>query len=148
MMNPASMKYTTSNSAKMIDHSLLHPTMTDGSWKTAAAWPRNTESLQFASKPYGVKRAAELLRGTGVLVGAVIGFPHGNSATEVKRYEPSRPAGRRGGNRHGDQPRQGPERRVDYVERDIRVVCDEAHRHGAQVKSFSRMIISPTAARA
>ena len=34
-------------------------------------------------KPYYVRRAAELLKGTSVLVGTVIGFPHGGSATEV-----------------------------------------------------------------
>ncbi len=38
-------------------------------------------------KPYFVARAVELLRGSGVLVGAEIGFPLGNSCTESKRYE-------------------------------------------------------------
>jgi deoxyribose-phosphate aldolase len=86
-------------------------------------------------KPYYVKRAAELLRGTGVNVGAVIGFPHGGSTTEVKRYE-TEVACRDGATEidmvinigkalSGDW---------DYVGRDIRVVCDEAHGHGARVK--------------
>ena len=35
-------------------------------------------------KPYAVKMAAERLRGTGVAVGTVVGFPHGGSTTEVK----------------------------------------------------------------
>jgi len=86
-------------------------------------------------KPYAVKRAAELLRGTSVAVGAVIGFPHGNSATESKRYETELACqdgaveidmviniGKALG---GDW---------DYVERDVKAVCEEAHKHGAKVK--------------
>jgi hypothetical protein len=34
-----------------------------------------------------LRRAAELLHGTGVRVGCVVGFPHGANATEVKRFE-------------------------------------------------------------
>jgi deoxyribose-phosphate aldolase len=86
-------------------------------------------------KPYAVNRAAELLKGSGVLVGAVIGFPHGNSAAESKRYETQLACQdgaveidmviNIGKALSGDW---------DYVERDVRAVCDEAHRHGAKVK--------------
>jgi deoxyribose-phosphate aldolase len=38
-------------------------------------------------KPYAVKLASELLKGSDVLVGTVIGFPHGNSSTEIKVAE-------------------------------------------------------------
>src|SRR6185503_9746857 len=38
-------------------------------------------------KPYFVARAAELLKGSGVEVGTVIGFPHGGHATSVKVME-------------------------------------------------------------
>jgi deoxyribose-phosphate aldolase len=86
-------------------------------------------------KPYAVKLAVERLRGSGVLVGAVIGFPHGNSCTESKRYE-TELACRDGAVEidmvlnigkalSGDW---------DYVERDVKAVCDEAHRRGARVK--------------
>src|SRR5205807_8003738 len=80
-------------------------------------------------------RAAELLKGSGVFVGAVIGFPHGNSCTESKRYE-TELACRDGAVEidmvinigkalSGDW---------DYVERDVKTVCDEAHKRGARVK--------------
>ena len=119
----------------MIDHSLLHPTMTDqeleDGWQLAAKYGVASVCI----KPYAVKRAAELLRGTRVLVGGVIGFPHGNSATESKRYE-TELACRDGAVEidmvinigkalSGDW---------DYVERDVKAVCDEAHRRGAKVK--------------
>jgi deoxyribose-phosphate aldolase len=82
-----------------------------------------------------VKRAAELLRDTGVLVGAVIGFPHGNSATESKRYE-TELACRDGAVEIDMVINVGKALSGDwdYVERDIRAVCEEAHRHGAKVK--------------
>ena len=129
------MKYTYEQLAKMIDHSLLHPTMTDRELEDGCRLAAKYGVASVCIKHYGVKRAAELLRGTGVLVGAVIGFPHGNSATEVKRYETEQAC--RDGAAEIDMVinlGKALSAEWDYVERDIRVVCDEAHRHGAQVK--------------
>src|SRR5579864_4220501 len=81
------MKYTYEELAKMIDHSLLHPTMTDRELEEGCRLAAKYQVASVCIKPYAVKRAVELLRGTGVLVGAVIGFPHGNSSTELKRFE-------------------------------------------------------------
>src|ERR1035438_5205679 len=86
-------------------------------------------------KPYAVKRAAELLRGTGVLVGAVIGFPHGNSTTESKRYETELAC--RDGAAEIDMViniGKALSGDWDYVEGDVKAVCDEAHRHEVKVK--------------
>ncbi len=129
------MKYTYEELAKMIDHSLLHPTMTDQELEEGCKLAARYGVASVCIKPYAVKRAAELLKGTGVLVGAVIGFPHGNSATESKRYETELACNdgaaeidmviNIGKALGGDW---------DYVERDIKAVCDEAGRHGAKVK--------------
>lgn len=73
--------------AKMIDHSLLHPTMTDQDLIEGCKLARKYHVGSVCVKPYAVKKAHELLRGSDVPVGAVIGFPHGNSAIEVKAYE-------------------------------------------------------------
>src|SRR5437870_5290607 len=81
------MKYTYSELAKMIDHSLLHPTMTDQELEDGCRLSAKCGVASVCIKPYAVKRAVELLQGTGVRVGCVVGFPHGNSLTEVKRYE-------------------------------------------------------------
>ena len=129
------MQYTYEQLAKMIDHSLLHPTMTDRDLEDGCRIAAKYGVASVCIKPYAVKRAVELLADSGVLVGAVIGFPHGNSATESKRYETKLACedgaaeidmviniGKALG---GDW---------DYVERDIRTVCDEAHAHGAKVK--------------
>jgi deoxyribose-phosphate aldolase len=129
------MKYSYPELAKMIDHSLLHPTMTDKELEDGCRLAAKYGVAAVCIKPYAVKRAVELLRGTGVKVGCVIGFPHGNSCTESKRYE-AELACRDGAVEidmvinigkalSGDW---------DYVERDVRAVCDEAHRRGAKVK--------------
>jgi deoxyribose-phosphate aldolase len=76
-----------------------------------------------------------LLRGSGVLVGAVIGFPHGNSCTESKRYETELAC--RDGAAEIDMViniGKALSGDWDYVQRDIQAVCDEAHRQGAKVK--------------
>src|SRR5687768_10631653 len=129
------MKYTYAQLAKMIDHSLLHPTMTDKELEEGCAIAAKYEVASVCIKPYYVKRAAELLRGTGVLVGAVIGFPHGNSATESKRYE-TQLACEDGAVEIDMVINIGKALSGDwsYVENDVRAVCDEAHKHKAIVK--------------
>jgi deoxyribose-phosphate aldolase len=130
-----SMKYSYEELAGMIDHSLLQPTLTDQELEDGCRLAARYRVASVCIKPYFVRRAAELLKGTPVKVGAVIGFPHGNSTTESKRYETELACkdgaveidmviniGKALG---GDW---------DYVERDIRAVCDEAHRRGAKVK--------------
>jgi deoxyribose-phosphate aldolase len=128
-------KYTYEQLAGMIDHSLLHPTLTDRELEDGCHLAVKYGVASVCIKPYAVKRAAELLAGSGVRVGCVIGFPHGNSRTESKRYE-TELACRDGaveidmviniGKALGGD--------WDYVGQDVKVVCDEAHRRGAKVK--------------
>ena len=129
------MKYTYEQMAKMIDHSLLHPTMTDQELEDGCRVAAKYGVASVCIKPYAVPRAVELLRGSGVLVGAVIGFPHGNSATESKRYE-TELACRDGAVEIDMVINLGKALSGDWalVQRDIQAVCDEAHAHGAQVK--------------
>ncbi|TAL63935.1 MAG: deoxyribose-phosphate aldolase, partial [Bacteroidetes bacterium] len=73
--------------AKMIDHSILQPTHTDADLVKQCEVARKYEVASVCVKPYAVKAAVEQLKGTTVAVGCVIGFPHGNSSTEVKLFE-------------------------------------------------------------
>ena len=129
------MKYTYQELAKMIDHSLLHPTMTDRELEEGCQVAARYEVASVCIKPYFVKRAAELLKGTGVIVGAVIGFPHGNSCTESKRYETAL-ACTDGATEIDMVINIGKALSGDwaFVEADVREVCDQAHRLGAKVK--------------
>ena len=129
------MKYTCAELAKMIDHSLLHPTMTDADLEAGCKLAAQYQVASVCIKPYAVRRAADLLKGSGVLVGAVVGFPHGSSSTESKRYETALACAdgaaeidmviNTGKALSGDW---------DYVEADVKTVCEEAHRRGAKVK--------------
>jgi deoxyribose-phosphate aldolase len=121
--------------AKMIDHSLLHPTMTDQELEAGCKLAAQYDVASVCIKPYYVKRAAELLAGSNVVVGAVIGFPHGGSTTESKRYE-TELACRDGAKEIDMVINIGKALSGDwgYVERDIKAVCDEAHQRGAKVK--------------
>lgn len=133
--HPRPMKYTYEELAQMIDHSLLHPTMTDRELDDGCRLAAQYGVASVCIKPYAVKRAAELLRGAGVKVGAVIGFPHGNSCTESKRHE-TELACRDGAVEIDMVINVGKALSGDwdYVERDVQAVCAEAHRHGAKVK--------------
>ena len=74
----------------MIDHSLLHPTMTDAELVEGCKLARRHDVASVCIKPYAVPLAKEILAGSDVLVGTVVGFPHGNSRVEVKLYEAER----------------------------------------------------------
>src|SRR5215469_15578442 len=73
--------------AKMIDHSILHPTFTDIDLKEGCEIAKKYDVASVCVKPYMVKDAVALLKGTDVKIGCVIGFPHGNSSTKVKVFE-------------------------------------------------------------
>ncbi len=129
------MRYSYQDIAKMIDHSLLHPTMTDRELEEGCLLAAKYEVASVCIKPYFVRRAAELLERSGVAVGTVIGFPHGGSATEVKRLE-TEIACLEGASEIDMVVNIGKALSGDwaYVEQDVRAVVEEAHKHGAIVK--------------
>lgn len=73
--------------AKMIDHSLLHPTMSDAEVKAGCELSRDYNVATACVKPYSIREALEIFAGTDVMACAVIGFPHGNSTTGIKVIE-------------------------------------------------------------
>lgn len=73
--------------AKMIDHSLLHPTMTDDDIRKGCELARKYDVATACVKPYSIRLAREVLDGSDVAVCPVIGFPHGNSSTAIKITE-------------------------------------------------------------
>ena len=81
------MKIPLQSIAKMIDHSLLHPTMTDEQLAAECKVALKHDVASVCIKPYAVSLAHELLAGSNVAVGTVISFPHGNSRVDVKVFE-------------------------------------------------------------
>ena len=82
--------------SKMIDHSLLHPTLTDAQIAEGCRLARRYEVATACVKPYSIRLAKETLAASDVGVCPVIGFPHGNSSTAVKLAEAAA-AAREGG---------------------------------------------------
>ena len=76
--------------ARMIDHSLLHPTMTDEQVRAGLALARRCECATACVKPYAVPMSVTALAGSSVAVCAVAGFPHGNSHIALKAAEADR----------------------------------------------------------
>jgi deoxyribose-phosphate aldolase len=121
--------------AKMIDHSILHPTLTDDDLIKQCEIARKYNVASVCVKPYAVKHATELLKGSDVKVGCVIGFPHGNSSIAVKVFEAEQ-ACREGAGEIDMVINIGKALAGDwkYVEKEIKSITDVCHQSNAIVK--------------
>ena len=80
-------KYTLAQVAKTIDHALLRPDMSRAEVADGCAIALKYDVASVCCKPADVAFCANILRGSDVHVGTVVGFPHGNSATSTKVFE-------------------------------------------------------------
>jgi deoxyribose-phosphate aldolase len=80
-------EYTTSQIAKMIDHSILHPTFTDIDLAQQCAIALQYNTATVCVKPYHTIEACQILKDGPVKVCSVIGFPHGNNTIAIKAAE-------------------------------------------------------------
>jgi deoxyribose-phosphate aldolase len=76
--------------AKTIDHSLLRPELTLSEIRAGCELAARYDVASVCVRPADVPLAAELLEGTNVSVGTVVGFPHGAHATATKVFEAER----------------------------------------------------------
>jgi deoxyribose-phosphate aldolase len=76
--------------AKTIDHSLLRPELDLATVEEGCRLARRYDVASATMRPADVPIAAEILDGSDVLVGAVVGFPHGSSLTAAKVFETER----------------------------------------------------------
>ncbi|MDP4222239.1 MAG: deoxyribose-phosphate aldolase [Bacteroidota bacterium] len=121
--------------AKMIDHSILHPTLTDDDLRRECEVAKKYHVASVCVKPYAVKMAAQLLSGCDVIVGCVIGFPAGNSVIAVKAFE-TETACRDGAVEIDMVINIGKALQEDwnYIEEEIKTVVDISHRYEAITK--------------
>ena len=121
--------------AKVIDHSLLKPELTEADVIAGCELAHQYHTATVCVKPTHVKVAAEVLKDSDVVVSTVIGFPHGSNRTEVKVLEAQ--LAMDDGALELDmvlnigQLRSG---KSDFVRDDIQAVCEAAHARGAKVK--------------
>ena len=129
------MNYSLRDIAKMIDHSLLHPTMTDSDLENGCALARQYDVATVCIKPYYVAKAKELLAGSDVAVCTVVGFPHGSSTILMKVAE-TRQACKDGATEIDVVVNIGKVLSEDwrYVKRELFAVHKECRKHGAILK--------------
>lgn len=73
--------------AAMIDHSLLRPELTTAEVRQGLTIAAQRRTASVCVRPIDVELAVVTLAGTGVLVGTVVGFPHGSTTTALKVAE-------------------------------------------------------------
>lgn len=124
-----------SDIAKMIDHSLLNPILTQEELESGCRLAKEYDVASVCILPYYLRRAAEILKGSSVAASTTIGFPHGGQSTATKAFE-TRLALEDGGQEldmvvnisavlSGDW---------DYVRKDIEAVIRPTHDQGQRVK--------------
>ena len=121
--------------AKTIDHSLLRPELTLDEVLAGCRLAAAYDVASVCCRPLDVGRCRDALVGGGVLVGTVVGFPHGTSTTAVKAAEAERALDDGAVELDMVLPigwlRSGEDA---YVQDDIAAVVDVAHARGAAVK--------------
>jgi deoxyribose-phosphate aldolase len=129
------MDVTYADVAKMIDHSLLNPTIPDSELEAGIQLALDYDVASVCIMPYYLKRCADLLAGSAINASTTIGFPHGGHSTKVKVAEAVQ-ALADGGQEldmvvniskvlSGDW---------DYVRQDIAAVVEITHAAGQKVK--------------
>jgi deoxyribose-phosphate aldolase len=128
-------RYSCTEVAAVIDHSLLHPTMNDAELEAGCAAAAGWGVAAVCIKPYFVARARALLKGSRVKTGTTVGFPHGGHVISVKVAEARSALGQGaeeldaviniGKAKGGDW---------DYLEDEIGAVVEAGHQGGARVK--------------
>lgn len=129
------MDFTYTDISKMIDHSLLMPTMTVADLEAGCQLALAYDTGSVCIMPYYLKRCAEILAGSTVNASTTIGFPHGGHTTAIKRAEAEQAIA--DGCQELDmvvnisKVLSGD---WDYVRADIKAVIDVAHAAGQKVK--------------
>jgi deoxyribose-phosphate aldolase len=127
--------YTYREIAKMIDHSLLSPVLADADLEAGCKVALEHDVACVFTKPYYLRRAAELLAGSGIKPSTTVGFPHGGHTTSIKIAEVEQ-ALHDGGLELDMVVNIGKVLSEDweYVGQDIAAVVDAGHAGGALVK--------------
>ena len=129
------MDYTCHNIAKMIDHSLLRPELTEDDIREGCRIAIKYDVATVCCNPCDVALVAELLAGSDVKTTTVIGFPHGYNTTKTKKFEAEQAI--KDGAAELDMVINISKLlsgQYDYVKKDIQAVVEVAHRHNAIVK--------------
>jgi deoxyribose-phosphate aldolase len=121
--------------AKMIDHSLLAPTLKVADFEAGIQLALAYDVASVCIVPSYLQRCAELLGGSDVKASTTIGFPHGGQTTAAKVAESKLALA--DGAMELDMvinPNRALSADWDYVRADIRAVLEETHGRGQKLK--------------
>lgn len=121
--------------ARMIDHSLLRPELTEEQVEAGCRIARQFGVANVTVRPSDVDLVVPWMSGSAVAVGTIAGFPHGASTTAAKLYE-VRDLLRRGAKEIDIVINVGKllSRRFQYVETELRQAAESCHESGAILK--------------
>ena len=126
---------TVSDIAKMIDHSLLRPNLTEAEFVEGVELSAKYQMGTCSVVPFDIARAAKMLEGSGVPISTVVAFPHGTTPTASKVFEARKSI--EDGAAELDMVMAISRMMAGehaYVEDDIRAVVEMAHGHNVSVK--------------
>ena len=129
------MDYHYADVAKMIDHSLLNPTLTTAQLEEGIRVALAYDVASVCIMPYYLPRCSELLKGSTVKASTTIGFPHGGHTTEIKVAEAKQALA--DGGQELDMVvniSQVLSSAWSYVEREIREITNVTHAAGQKIK--------------
>src|SRR5882724_8390585 len=121
--------------AKMIDHSMLAPSITLAEFEAGIQLALDYDVASVCIVPSYLKRCAELLAGSDVKPSTTIGFPHGGQSMAAKVAESKLALD--DGALELDMvinPNRALSGDWDYVRADIRAVLEETHGRGQKLK--------------
>lgn len=129
------MNYSYEDISKMIDHSLLNPTLTPEDLEKGCRLALVYDTASVCILPFAVSGAATLLNGTNVVVGTTVGFPHGGHTTTAKIVEAEQAL--QDGAAELDMVINislALSGRIDDVEQEVETIASLTHRGGARLK--------------
>jgi deoxyribose-phosphate aldolase len=121
--------------ARLIDHSLLRPELTDDQVVEGIELAKRYRVASVTVRPCDIDLAVRTLQGSSVKPGTVVGFPHGSQSTAVKLYE-ARDLLRRGA-REIDMViaiSKLVSREFQYVQMELSQMSEACHKEGALLK--------------
>ena len=121
--------------AKMIDHSLVRPELTETDIVEGCEVAKSYHVASVCVRPSDVDAAVRALGGSDVAVGSVVGFPHGANTTGTKLFE-ARDLLRRGAKEIDMVLNIGKlrSRAFQYVETELLQMAEACHQNGAILK--------------
>lgn len=129
------MKYKYTEIAKMIDHSLLKPYLTDEEIVEGCELAKQYKVASVCVRPGDVTLACSVLKDSDIIVSTVIGFPHGSTST-VAKMEETKDAIDNGAKEldvvvHIGKLKSG---NLEYVKSELKLITSYSHHREVKIK--------------